>query len=74
MPSPIISIENLSKAYLVGHECGQKESYTALRDVLGRHAKNIVRKTVDMLKGRQIIQGDEVEEFWALRDVSFDVE
>ncbi|MFO0941624.1 MAG: ABC transporter ATP-binding protein [Pirellulales bacterium] len=74
MPPPIISIENLSKAYMVGHESGQRESYMALRDVLGRHAKNFVRKTVDMLKGRQIIQGDEVEEFWALRDVSFDVE
>jgi ABC-type polysaccharide/polyol phosphate transport system ATPase subunit len=26
-----------------------------------------------MLRGRQIIQGDEVEEFWALRDISFAV-
>jgi lipopolysaccharide transport system ATP-binding protein len=25
------------------------------------------------LRGQQVIQGDEVEEFWALRDVSFDV-
>ncbi|MCL4136232.1 UNVERIFIED_CONTAM: hypothetical protein GTU68_010496, partial [Idotea baltica] len=26
-----------------------------------------------MARGRQIIQGDEVEEFWALKDVSFEV-
>ncbi len=26
-----------------------------------------------MLRGRQIIQGDEIEEFWALRNVSFEV-
>ncbi|MCA9235960.1 MAG: ABC transporter ATP-binding protein [Planctomycetales bacterium] len=26
-----------------------------------------------MMRGRQIIQGDDVEEFWALRDVSFEV-
>jgi lipopolysaccharide transport system ATP-binding protein len=26
-----------------------------------------------MLHGRQIVQGDEIEEFWALRDVSFEV-
>src|SRR5262249_11376633 len=31
------------------------------------------RKTVDLVRGRQIVQGDEVEEFWALRDVSFEV-
>ena len=24
-------------------------------------------------RGRQIVQGDEVEEFWALKDVSFEV-
>ena len=38
-----------------------------------RHAKNFVRKGLDMARGRQIIQGDEVEEFWALKDVSFEV-
>ena len=26
-----------------------------------------------MVHGRQIVQGDEVEEFWALKDVSFEV-
>jgi len=26
-----------------------------------------------MLGGRQIVQGDEIEEFWALKDVSFEV-
>ena len=38
-----------------------------------REAHNFVRKTLDLVRGRQIIQGDEVEEFWALKDVSFDV-
>src|SRR5262249_19704557 len=47
--------------------------YTALRDIIGRETRNFVRKTVDLLHGRQIIQGDEVEEFWALRDLSFEV-
>ena len=26
-----------------------------------------------MLRGRQVVQGDEIEEFWALKDVSFEV-
>ena len=67
-----ISVENLSKSYLVGHNA-ERESYTALRDVLARHGKNFLRKTCDMVAGRQIVQGDEVEEFWALKDVSFEV-
>ncbi len=73
MSSSIITVENLAKVYLVGHEAST-EKYNALRDVLGRHARNFVRKSLDMLRGRQIIQGDEIEEFWALRDVSFEIE
>jgi lipopolysaccharide transport system ATP-binding protein len=68
-----IAVENLSKRYLVGHQSAKRERYTALRDVIGREARNFVRKTVDVVRGRQIIQGDEVEEFWALKDVSFEV-
>src|SRR5262249_55195025 len=44
-----------------------------LRDVVVREARNFARKAVDVLNGRQIVQGDEVEEFWALQNVSFEV-
>ena len=73
MSDTVISVENLSKCYLIGHQAYQGERYTALRDVVGREARNFVRKAVDLFHGRQIVQGDEVEEFWALRDVSFEV-
>jgi lipopolysaccharide transport system ATP-binding protein len=69
----VITVENLSKCYLVGHESGQRETYTALRDVISREARNFTRKAVDFVRGRPIVQGDEVEEFWALRDASFEV-
>ena len=65
-----IQVENLGKSYLVGHNNAKAESYTALRDVLARNAKNLARKTRDMVTGRQIVQGDEVEEFWALKDIT----
>ena len=73
MSDIVISVENLSKRYLVGHQSAERERYTALRDVVGREARNFVRKAVDFARGRQIVQGDEVEEFWALKDVSFEV-
>ena len=73
MSDVVITAENLSKRYLVGHRSAERERYTALRDVLAREARNFARKGLDFLRGRPIVQGDEVEEFWALRDVSFEV-
>jgi lipopolysaccharide transport system ATP-binding protein len=75
MSDAIITVENLSKKYLVGHQSGSqsRSNYTALRDVIGREIRNVARKTVDVVRGRQIVQGDEVEEFWALKDISFEV-
>ncbi len=72
MSKTIITVENLSKRYLVGHRA-QRERYNALRDVLARRAHNFIRKASDVVRGRQVVQGDEVEEFWALRDVTFDI-
>jgi lipopolysaccharide transport system ATP-binding protein len=73
MSKTVIIAENLSKSYVVGHESVQRERYTALRDVIAREARNFVRKASDVLHGRQIVEGDEVEEFWALKNVSFQV-
>ena len=70
-----IIVENLSKRYLLGHRSGAggKYRYTALRDVIGREVRDFVRKAADFARGRQIVQGDEIEEFWALKDVNFEV-
>jgi lipopolysaccharide transport system ATP-binding protein len=73
MSDIVVAVENLSKRYLVGHRSAQRERYTALRDVISREVRNFARKTVDFVRGRQIVQGDEVEEFWALSDVSFEI-
>lgn len=68
-----IKVENLSKSYLIGHNAAQSERYTALRDVIAHNAKNLARKTRDMFQGKAIVQGDEVEEFWALKDINFEI-
>lgn len=76
MSAPIISVENLSKRYLVGHRVdrGGPYTYTALRDVLGQEFRNFGRKAFDVVRGREVVQGDAVEEYWALRHVSFEVQ
>jgi lipopolysaccharide transport system ATP-binding protein len=73
MSEIIITVENLSKQYRVGHLSPSRERYTTLRDVIARETRKFVRNAADLLRGRQIIQGDEIETFWALRDVSFNV-
>ena len=73
MSQNIITVENLSKCYSVGHRTAQHEKYMTLRETFLREVHNFRRKAVDAMRGRQIIQGDEIEEFWALKDVSFEV-
>ena len=41
--------------------------------MIGRELGNFARKAADLVRGRQVVQGDQVEEFWALKDVSFEV-
>jgi lipopolysaccharide transport system ATP-binding protein len=72
MSEPIIRVENLSKSYIIGHQ-GPRERYQSLRDTLSHHARNFTRRTLETLRGRQVPQGDSTEEFWALKDVSFEV-
>src|SRR6202047_2543229 len=75
MSDAIITVENLSKKYLVGYRSGirSRSNYIALRDVAGGQVRDVVRKTIDVIRGRKVLHGDEIEEFWALRDVSFEV-
>jgi lipopolysaccharide transport system ATP-binding protein len=68
----VIRAEGLGKKYLIGH-AAKRERYVALRDVMARAVKNAWRKTADMARGREIISGDTVEEFWALKGVNFEV-
>lgn len=69
-----ISVDNLSKSYLLGHKFDQSKQDNALRDVLARNVRNLLRKTVDMMQGRSVVQGDEVEEFWALKNINFEIQ
>ncbi len=68
----VIRAERLGKKYLVGHE-SERERYSALRDALARSARTLWRKTADMVRGWPLVLGDTVEEFWALKDLSFEV-
>jgi len=72
MSDAVIKAEKLGKKYVIGHQA-HNGRYTALRDVFMQSARDMVHKTRDLLQGKPIIQGDNIEEVWALRDVSFEV-
>ena len=72
MSDVVIRAEGLGKKYLIGHQAN-RERYTALRDVMVRTARGFARSAFDMVRGQQLVVGDEIEEFWALKDVSFEI-
>jgi lipopolysaccharide transport system ATP-binding protein len=66
----VIKATGLGKCYTVGH---RGEAVGTLRDAIVRTVGGLARSTGDMLRGRPLIAGDEFEQFWALRDVEFEV-
>jgi lipopolysaccharide transport system ATP-binding protein len=67
-----IHAEGLGKKYVIPHQA-KRERYIALRDLLAQGTRSAWRKTADMFCGHNIHSHDTTEEFWALKDVSFEV-
>jgi lipopolysaccharide transport system ATP-binding protein len=72
MSDIVIKAENIGKKYTIGHQ-SQRGGYTSLRDVWMQNARTLWNKTKDLAAGKAIIQGDTMEEVWALKDLSFDI-
>ena len=74
--STVISVENLGKKYTLHHQ--QREQYTALRDVITNGFASFGKKIISPFSCR--FQSPAIshhslqsEDFWALKDVSFEV-
>ena len=66
---PIIKVENLGKKYLIRHE--HPERYVALRDVLANRVKKIFSFPKSLRAQQSAV---DFEEFWALKDLNFDIQ
>src|SRR5438874_1542760 len=67
MSDAIITVENLGKKYSLRHQ--RNERYTALRDMIGEKALGFFKN----LKSGNGVSVSK-EDFWALKDVSFEVQ
>jgi lipopolysaccharide transport system ATP-binding protein len=67
---PIISVENLGKKYILGHQ--SQERYTALRDVMANGVKKFAQKLRHPFAGQK--DDPSMEEFWALKDLNFEIQ
>jgi len=70
MSDAVIRVENLGKKYIIGHQ--RQERYTSLREAIANGAKSLAHKLLKP-SGKRIVDPT-VEEFWALKDVSFEIE
>jgi lipopolysaccharide transport system ATP-binding protein len=72
MTEIVIRAEGLGKRYLIGHQAG-RERHATFRDVLVRSSQGLARSAKAVLGGRPYVGGDRIEEYWALRDLSFEI-
>lgn len=70
--SVVIKVEHLSKSYIIRHQ-GQS-SYVALRDVIADKVKGTLHKTKNLVTNSPPVKTPGKEEFWALDDVTFEVQ
>jgi len=70
MKDTAILVENLGKKYLIRHQ--RTERYAALRDVMMERIKSLGQRLLTPLNGQS--NNSTREEFWALKDVSFEVQ
>lgn len=70
MTDTVIRVENLGKKYIIGHQQKGAYGYNSLRDVITDGIKSVGRKL--RLSSRPFSASYQ-EEFWALKDISFEV-
>jgi lipopolysaccharide transport system ATP-binding protein len=71
MSDTAICVENLGKKYIIDRQ-RDNQKYTALRDVIANSAKGFTKR-LNPFKTHSAPLSSSQEEFWALRDVSFDI-
>jgi len=70
-PDVAIRVESLGKRYLIGHQSAQQSA--TFRESVAAGLRTFGRSLRSMSRGQPLLAGDEVEELWALKDLTFEV-
>jgi lipopolysaccharide transport system ATP-binding protein len=73
MADPVIEVENLGKKYIIDHQSQTNSRYVALRDVLTDRIRSVGRRFQSGAPDPRA-RTSRKEEFWALKQVSFQVQ
>lgn len=71
MSETVIKVENLGKKYIIAHQ--GKGRYKTFREELIHQVHDFYSRTRRLLAGQPVLEGDEMEEFWALKDINFEI-
>jgi lipopolysaccharide transport system ATP-binding protein len=69
MSKPVVRVQNLGKRYLLNHQ--QQERHNTLRDALAAGTKSLLSRVSPSLRADRAAASS--EEFWALKNVSFEI-
>lgn len=69
--SVIIKVEDLGKKYIIGHQ--RQKGYRTFREQVSFGLNNLISRTNKKFSGQVGINGSETEEFWALKDINFEI-
>lgn len=72
MSDTVIRVENLGKKYVLKHE-ERLDKHKTLRDVISNQTKSLLQAVNPLSRSTKLKCKSAYEEFWALKDVSFEI-
>ena len=71
MSETVIKAEGLGKKFIIAHK--DTRGYKTFREQMLQHAHNLYARTKMLIYGQPILEGNETEDFWALKDLNFEI-
>ena len=71
MSETVIKSENLGKKYIIGHR--ERRAIKHFVNKCCQHVHNFYSRTKKLVSGQEVLEGDELEDFWALKDLNFEI-
>ncbi len=68
----VIEVKNVSKKYVIAHE--HQNPHASIREIITEYGKNILKSIFKKNRSNQSTKANTFEEFWALKNINFDIQ